>query len=81
LEPLDNADKKILLLQDSFSHYSTSFLACDMGAVDTIYLPAFSGSVRSYIEQTKPDAVVLMYAEGNIDPIDWSGHSSFFDLR
>lgn len=77
----DNADKKILLLQDSFSWYSTSFLACDIGAVDTIYLSKFTGSVRSYIEKTKPDAVVLMYCERNIEPIDWTSHESLFDLR
>lgn len=77
----DNADKKLLLLQDSFSWYSTSVLACDIGAVDTIYLPEFTGSVRSYIEQTKPDAVILMYCERNIKPIDRTSHESMFDLR
>lgn len=77
----DNADKKILLLQDSFSWYSTSFLACDIGAVDTMCLAGFTGSVRSYIEQTKPDAVILMYCERNIQPIDWTAHASMFDLR
>jgi hypothetical protein len=80
-QPEDNQDKKILLLQDSFSFYSTSFLACDIGAVDTIHLSAFTGSVRTYIEQTKPDAVALMYWEGNIEPIDWTTHTSNFDLR
>lgn len=77
----NNADKKILLLQDSFSWYSTSFLACDIGAVDTICPGAFTGSVRSYIEKTKPDAVILMYCERNIRPIDWSAHTNMFDLR
>lgn len=77
----DHADKKLLLLQDSFSWYSTSFLACGIGAVDTIYLPAFTGSVRSYIEKTRPDAVILMYCEWNIKPIDWTTHQSTFDLR
>lgn len=77
----DNADKKILLLQDSFSWYSTSFLACDIGAVDTMCPGAFTGSVRSYIEKTKPDAVILMYCEKNIEPIDWTTHTSMLDLR
>lgn len=76
-----NADKKILFLQDSFSWYSTSFLACDIGAVDVIHLPEFTGSVRSYIEKTRPDAVVLMYCERNVKPIDWETHESTFDLR
>lgn len=77
----DNADQTILLLQDSFSWYSTSFLACDIGAVDIIHPGAFSGSIRAYIQKTKPDAVVLMYCERNIKPIDWTTHESAFDLR
>lgn len=81
LDPRNNAHKKILMLQDSFAWYSSSFLACDIEAVDIVHLPAFTGSIRSYIEQTKPDAVVMMYCERNITPIDWSGHDSTFDLR
>ena len=77
----DNSEKKILMLQDSFSWYSTSFLACDIGAVDTIHPGVFTGSVRNYIEQTRPDAVVLMYCERNIKPIDWTTHESMFDMR
>lgn len=77
----DNSEKKILMLQDSFSWYSTSFLACDIGAVDTIHPSVFSGSVRNYIAQTRPNAVVLMYCERNIKPIDWTTHESMFDMR
>ena len=56
----DNSEKKILMLQDSFSWYSTSFLACDIGAVDTIHPSVFSGSVRNYIAQTRPNAVIWL---------------------
>lgn len=77
----DNADKKILMLQDSFSWYTTSFLACGIGQIDAIHLAAFSGSLRSYIKQTKPDAVVMVYCERNIKPLERAGHEHLFDLR
>lgn len=79
--PTHNQGKKILMLQDSFSWYLTSFLACDIEQVDAVHLMGFSGSIRSYIEQNRPDAVVLIYCEKNISPIDRSTHGSAFDLR
>ena len=82
-----NANKKILMLEDSFGLYLTSFLAADVAEIDTIYLgdpgegQGFNGSVRAYIEQTQPDVVVRLYGEMNIRPIDWATHDSLFDLR
>lgn len=76
-----NQGKKILMLQDSFSWYLTSFLACDIEQIDAVHLMEFSGSIRSYIEQNRPDAVVLIYCERNISPIYRSTHGSSFDLR
>ena len=76
-----NADKNILIIQDSFGWYSATFLACQTGEVDLIYPSEFNGSIRKYIEDTKPDAVIVMYCEKNIKPINWSNHESFFDFR
>lgn len=79
-----NSDKKILMLQDSFSWYLSSYLACDVGEVDIIYPPAFTGSIRDYIRQTKPDAVIMMLCERNIAPVgemDYAEHTAMFDLR
>lgn len=79
-----NRDKKILMLQDSFAWYLTSYLACDAGQIDVIYPPNFTGSIRSYIRQTKPDAVILMLSERNIDPLDMQqcqAHTAMFELE
>ena len=76
-----NMGKKILFLQDSFSWYSTTFLACDIEAIDIIHPGVFTGSIRCYIEETKPDMVVMMMCERNINPIDGQGHSETFELK
>lgn len=76
-----NMGKKILFLQDSFSWYSTTFLACDIEAIDIIHPGVFTGSIRCYIEETKPDMVVMMMCERNINPIDEPGHTEVFELK
>lgn len=77
----NNADKKILMIQDSFSWYSTTYLACDVGEVHMIHLSEFDGSLRAYVKEMKPDVVIVMYCEKNITPIDWTTHNSMFDFR
>lgn len=81
LLPTDNQGKKILFLQDSFSFYSTGYLAADVESIDVLYPGAFTGSIREYVRQAEPDMVILMYCERNIQEIDWSGHGSMFDFR
>lgn len=77
----DNDGKKILMLQDSFGWYTTAYLAADIKNVDVIHPMTFDGSIRSYIEETQPDMVILLYCERNIKPIDWTTHKAQFDLR
>ena len=81
LNASSNSDKKILILTDSFSWYLATYLACDVGEIDLIHPMEFDGSIRKYVEETKPDLVLLMYCERNIVPIDLSTHKSQFDLR
>lgn len=73
--------KKILILQDSFSWYLSTYLACDTAELDLIYPGEFDGSIRTYIEKMQPDLVLVMYCERNIQGIDESTHKSFFDFR
>lgn len=80
LLPVHNK-KKILILQDSFSFYLTTYLACDMAEIHVIYPPAFNGSIRTYVEDIKPDMVMVSCCERNITKIDWRNHNSFFDFR
>ncbi len=64
----DNKDKKILMLRDSYTSYVIPYLSADVGEVDLIYMPKFTGSIRKYIEETEPDAVIMLQYETNIAP-------------
>lgn len=77
----NNSDKKLLILSDSFGYFLNTYLACDIGETHIIHPMAFDGSIRTYIEQMKPDAVMVLYCERNIQPIDWNTHLSQFDFR
>lgn len=77
----NNLDKKLLILSDSFGYFLNTYLACDIGEIHIVHPTVFEGSIRTYIEQMKPDAVMVLYSEGNIQPIDWNSHLSQFDFR
>lgn len=77
----NNSDKKLLILSDSFGWFLNTYLECDIGETHIIYPMAFDGSIRTYIDQMQPDAVIVLYCEKNIQPIDWNSHLSQFDFR
>lgn len=80
----DNAGKRILMLQDSFGYYLSTYLATDVPEIDFLNLNGFTGSLKGYIEETQPDAVVLLLCERNIRRIDetaYNEHKHFFDFR
>lgn len=80
----DNEGKRILMIQDSFGWYLSTYLALDVPAIDFLNLNSFTGSLKAYIEETKPDAVVLLLCEKKIKAIgteEYNGHSHFFDFR
>lgn len=77
----NNEGKKILMIQDSFGNYMSAYLAADVEQIDVLYPKQFTGSIRTYIEQTQPDMVVVMFSQDNIGPVDWNTHSSIFDFR
>ena len=50
--------------------------------MELIDVADFTGSIKSYIEESKPDTVLLLYNPTMIEPIDWSSYtSSKFDFR
>ncbi len=76
--------KRLLMIQDSFGWYLSTFLVTTIPEIDLLNLNAFNGSLKTYIEETTPDAVVLLLCERNIraiEPEDYIAHSHFFDLR
>ena len=77
-----NPDKKILILRDSFGNIFAPYFAQQYGTVELIDVADFTGSIKSYIEESKPDTVLLLYNPTMIEPIDWSSYtSSKFDFR
>lgn len=77
-----NPDKKILILRDSFGNNFAPYFAQQYGTVELIDVADFTGSIKSYIEKSKPDTVLLLYNPTMIEPIDWSSYtSSKFDFR
>ena len=81
-ESAANPDKKILILRDSFGNNFAPYFAQQYGTVELIDVADFTGSIKSYIEESKPDTVLLLYNPTMIEPIDWSSYtSSKFDFR
>lgn len=77
-----NPDKKILILRDSFGNIFAPYFAQQYGTVELVDVADFTGSIKSYIEESKPDTVLLLYNPTMIEPIDWSSYtSSKFDFR
>ena len=77
-----NPDKKILILRDSFGNIFAPYFAQQYGTVELIDVADFTGSIKSYIDESQPDTVLLLYNPTMIEPIDWSSYtSSKFDFR
>lgn len=57
---LDNG-KRLLVIHDSYALPVIPFLALKAQYVDAIDPRYFDGSLRTYIERTKPDAVIVLY--------------------
>ena len=75
-------EHKILMINDSFCNCVISCLALAEKKVDSLDLRHFTGSVKSYIEESKPDLVIVMYnASVAAGEIDYTTHEDLFDFR
>ena len=72
---------KILFIGDSFEDCVVPFLALTVQNVNVLDLRTFDGSVRSYVEENKPDVVVVMYNPSSLNEIDWMTHTSTYDFN
>ena len=65
LERIENKsltnDKRLLVIRNSFSNCVIPFLSLGIQYVDTIDLRHFTGSIKNFIDTTKPDAVIVEY--------------------
>ncbi|GHT96738.1 hypothetical protein FACS1894141_7210 [Spirochaetia bacterium] len=73
--------KKILFIMDSFFKTVTPFLALGVENIAAIDLRGFTGSLKTYIKQNKPDMVIVMYNPSIIKTPDYTVHTSMFDFR
>lgn len=73
--------KKIVVLYDSFSWYTASFLSLGVEEIDFIHLPVFTGSIKDYIAKSLPDMVLVVYSAFNTEPINMNSHTSAYDFR
>ena len=76
----DVDDKKILIIKDSYSTPFIPYLALGVKEVDSIYKMLFDGSIQTYIEETEPDIVIVMYSVTSMSE-DVSSRSAFFNLE
>ena len=72
--------KKVLLLKDSFGLSTAPFLATAIRQLDVIDLRYFNGSLERYVEESRPDIIVVMYNPKAITaPAGY--HADLFDFR
>ena len=72
-------DKKILIIKDSMVDTVLPFLSMGLKDITLLDIRHFNGSVRRYVEDFKPDIVIVMY-KLSCEPIVWN-HKDKFDFR
>ncbi|MBR3158571.1 MAG: hypothetical protein IKF14_05650 [Atopobiaceae bacterium] len=81
LETIENLERRdgphLLVVHESFGNCVVPFLSLVAGRVDSIDLRHFDGSLRTYIETERPDAVVVMYNPSALG----SNNAALFDFR
>lgn len=71
--------KRLLVLSDSFSRCVIPFLSQEIEYIDVVDRRYFSGSIMNYIEQFKPDTVLVAYNPTMITSI--STHSGMYNFE
>lgn len=74
-------DKRILLIHDSMLDTAMPFLVMGLKDLRELDIRHFKGSVQRYIEDYKPDIVLVMYKPSYTGIVDWMGHEDKFDFR
>ena len=74
--------KHFLLIHDSFGDAVTPFLALGMEHLQTIDLRHFTGSLQTFVQKERPDAVIILYF---VQELGGNGnetkHEELFDFR
>lgn len=64
-----NAEKRILIIGDSFNWILADYLAVDIGKLDVIHNASYTSSIREYIEETNPDIVLMVYNDAEFSEV------------
>ncbi|MGN0512814.1 MAG: hypothetical protein ACI4GD_00950 [Lachnospiraceae bacterium] len=56
-----NDEKTVLLLRESFAGPVITYMSLGIGKLYAVTPEGFTGSIRSYIDQVRPDMVVILY--------------------
>ena len=59
--------KRLLVLQDSFSLVVIPFLSLGYEQVDYLDLRLWGGDLLGYMDETRPDAVLILYNPGALE--------------
>ena len=78
--PTCNKKKKVLIIQDSFGCFTSTYLAQGIEELYLVHLPKLDGSIRNFIKDIKPDTVLMLYNEGVTRKYEGSNMLDFFDL-
>ena len=74
--------KRLLIIHDSFSDCMLPFLSLSIQNVDSIDMRHFTGSLRNYISQHKPDLIAVIYNSGMTSArMNFEMHNSIYDFR
>lgn len=75
-----NKGKKVLILQDSFGCYTSTFLALGLEELHIINPASFSGSIHTYAKELKPNVVLMLYTSSKANKEQASDRGVSFRL-
>lgn len=68
---LSDDTHRILVIKNSKANVITPHLACGVKYLDIVDMRHFTGSIKSFIEQNKPDIILFVQSAGGFDFDDW----------
>ena len=77
---LASNDVRLLFIHDSFGNCVLPFVSLGVKYIDSLDIRFFTGSVQKFIEDSKPDAVIVLYNPSSITS-NWPLHKATFDFR
>lgn len=71
-------NKKLLIISNSYNLVVSPFLSLGLKDINVLNLSYFTGSVKSFIQQTNPNMVIVLYHTGSIVDFDPNEKTELF---